>query len=71
MPKYAIAFVAPAGTHPVKHAVIEDTDRDSALKKFFAQELNEFYSNDEQGYFYFKEDFFDRTLRSGSVIQLD
>ena len=69
MPKYAVAFITPSEKGVLKHALVEGPDRDSALKTFFTNEAGEYYSNDEQGYYYFKEDFFDDTLPSGSIIQ--
>ncbi|MCI0472874.1 MAG: hypothetical protein L0Y76_04745 [Ignavibacteria bacterium] len=71
MPKYSIAFIAPGETSPLVHRIIESPDQESALKSFFDENITEFYTNDEQGFFYFKEDFFDTTNSTGSVIQLE
>jgi len=71
MPKYAIAFVAPGEKNPLKHRIIESADQDTALKTFFNEDITEFYTNDEQGFFYFKEDFFDASCSAGSVIQIE
>ena len=70
MPKFSIAFIVPVGTHRLKHRIIESSDQDSALRKFFKEEIVDFYSDDEQGYFYFKEDFLD-TDPTGSIINCD
>lgn len=66
MPKFAIAFVMPSAEEQLHHRIIETSDKETALKKFFDEEMIKFYSNDEQGYFYFKEDFADTS--SGSLI---
>jgi guanylate kinase len=71
MSKFSIAFIMPAKSNALRHRIIESEDQDSALKSFFSEEASEFYSNDDQGFFYFKEDFFDETNTSGSVIRLD
>ena len=68
MPKFSIAFVAPADAKPLRHRIIESADQESALKTFFEEETGDFYSNDEQGYFYFKDDFLDASNGLGSVI---
>jgi guanylate kinase len=69
MPKYAIAFISPAETNELRHSIIESPDKDTALRQFFAQEVSELYSSDEQGYYYFREDFYDELVRSGSIIE--
>ncbi len=71
MPRFAIAFIAPADTKPLRHRIIESADQESALKTFFDEEASDFYSNDEQGYFYFKEDFFDSSNGVGSVVAFE
>jgi hypothetical protein len=68
MPKFSIAFIAPGESSQLKHPIIEGADQETALRSFFNEEAAEYYSNDDQGYFYFKEDFFDQTLPSGSII---
>lgn len=71
MPKFSIAFVVPSKDNLLKHKVVEGPDRDTVLKSFFNEEVSEYYSADEQGYYYFKEDFSDSTVPSGSILQLD
>jgi hypothetical protein len=71
MPKFAIAFIVPSKENLLKHKIVEGEDKDTALKTFFAQEVSEHYSNDEQGYYYFKEDFADSAMATGSILQLD
>ena len=70
MPRYAIAFIAPTTTSQLRHKVMENDSKDSALRSFFKEEAVEFYSNDEQGFHYFKEDFFDENSSSGSIIEI-
>ena len=71
MPRYAIAFVLPSRTNQLRHRIVESADRDSALRSFFNEQTGDSYSNDDQGFFYFKEDFFDESNPSGSVLALD
>lgn len=71
MSKYAIAFVVPAKNTPaIRHRIIEGETKEAALRRFFGEELKEFYSEDDQGFFYFKEDFFDDRVQSGSIIEI-
>lgn len=71
MARFAIAFIAPTDKTPLKHQVVEAADQETALRSFFGAEAAEFYSNDDQGYFYFREDFSDRTNPGGSIIAID
>jgi hypothetical protein len=71
MSKFSIAFVLPSKNSQIRHRLVESQDQESALRSFFSEEVSEYYSNDDQGFFYFKEDFFDETNASGSVIRLD
>ncbi|MDO5576021.1 MAG: hypothetical protein Q4F84_02990 [Fibrobacter sp.] len=70
MPKYAIAFIVPSENNQLRHRVLEGETKDAALRKFFTDEASECYSNDEQGFYYFKEDFFDENNSTGSIIEL-
>ena len=70
MPRFAIAFVTPTQSGQLVHRIIEGENKDSTLKAFFTESVSEFYSNDEQGFHYFKEDFFDDTTPGGSIIEL-
>ena len=71
MPKFAIAFVVPAKNCPsIRHRLVEADAKDAALRRFFDEELKEFYSEDDQGFFYFKEDFFDDRVQSGSILEV-
>ncbi len=71
MPKYAIAFISPDEKRPLRHHIIDAADKETALKQFFTQELTGFYSNDGQGYHYFKEDFLDKTAGLGSMLPVE
>ncbi len=70
MPKFSVAFVAPTDTTPLRHRIIEAADQEGALRTFFNDEASSFYSNDDQGFHYFKEDFSDALTLSGSIIAL-
>ncbi len=69
MPKYAIAFIVPVEKNALRHSIIDSVDKESALKEFFKTEINDFYSTDEQGFYYFKEDFFDTETGAGSILK--
>ena len=71
MHRYAIAFIAPTDKLPLRHKILQSEDKDSALRDFFNQEVSEFYSNDEQGFYYFKEDFYDESTAAGSILELE
>jgi hypothetical protein len=70
MSKFSIAFIAPSVNAQLKHRIVESADQESALKEFFNEDAAEYYSGDDQGYFYFKEDFLDADQPSGSIIEL-
>ena len=71
MSKFSIAFITPSEQSQLRHRIIESVDQESASKTFFNEEAADCYSEDDQGFFYFKEDFFDKIVPSGSVIQCD
>jgi hypothetical protein len=71
MSKYAIAFIIPLKGNPsICHRIIEGDTKEAALRRFFDEELKECYSADDQGFFYFKDDFFDDRTQSGSIIEV-
>jgi hypothetical protein len=70
MPKFSIAFVVPGVEKLLRHSIVENSDQDSALREFFNAEALDLYSSDDQGFHYFKEDFFDEKAPSGSIIKL-
>jgi hypothetical protein len=70
MSKYAIAFIVPSENIQLCHRIIEGDTKETALRHFFDEEVKGCYSEDDQGFFYFKEDFFDDQAKSGSIIEL-
>jgi hypothetical protein len=70
MPRFAVAFVTPSQNGQLVHRIIEGENKETVLKSFFSESASDFYSNDEQGFHYFKEDFFDDTTPSGSIIEV-
>ncbi len=70
MPRFAVAFITPSSSGKLIHKIMEGEDKDSALKTFFNESVSEFYSSDEQGFHYFKEDFFDENTPGGSIIEI-
>lgn len=71
MPKFAIAFMVPAGKKPLRHRIVEGPDRETALRAFFDEEASEYYSTDDQGFYYFKDDFFEESSPGGSILTCD
>ena len=69
MPRFAIAFITPETKCELRHKIVDSQDQDSALRKFFDEECGQYYSNDDQGFHYFKEDFFE--TKTGSIIKQD
>jgi hypothetical protein len=70
MSKYAIAFITPSKRMQLRHKIVEGENRESALRAFFGENASEFYSDNEQGFLYFKEDFFDDAGPAGNIIEL-
>ena len=70
MPRFAVAFVTPSQNGQLVHRILEGENKETVLKTFFTDSVSEFYSNDEQGFHYFKEDFFDDTTPAGSIIEI-
>jgi hypothetical protein len=71
MAKYAIAFITPSKRMQLRHAIVEGENKESALRSFFGEKASEFYSDDEKGFLYFKEDFFDEMSAAGNIIELE
>jgi hypothetical protein len=69
MPKFSIAFISPGNN--LMHRITEAADQDAALRVFFDEINLASYSRDDEGYAYFKEDFFETKPRNGSVIPLE
>ena len=70
MLKYTIAFVAPSKTSRLVHQIVEGDNKEAALRQFFNENLKEYYSEDDQGFHYFKEDFEDENAQIGSIIEI-
>lgn len=68
MARYAIAVISQASK--VVQKVIEGEGQEVALRKFFDENMASQYSIDDQGYFYFKEDFFDPKAPVGSILEV-
>ncbi len=68
MPKYAIAFITPKPS--LMHQVVEMDSRESALRFFFNQFITSGYSQDNEGFSYFKEDFSDPESPLGSILEI-
>ncbi|MGL1936027.1 MAG: hypothetical protein OCD01_13450 [Fibrobacterales bacterium] len=49
--------------------VVELESQETALRFYFEQYAQE-YSNNEEGFLYFKEDFFDESKPMGSITEL-
>jgi hypothetical protein len=68
MPRYAIAV--PTSKQKVLQKIVEGEGQEDAMKKFFFENMADQYSNDDQGYFYFKEDNFDPKGPMGSILEV-
>ncbi len=68
MPKYVIAFMNADSL--LIHQLVELDTRDAALRFFFQNYAATGYSNDEEGFNYFKEDFFESDKPAGSILDL-
>jgi hypothetical protein len=68
MPRYAIAFISPKPS--LIHQVVEMDSRESALRLFFNQFVTQGYSQDSEGFSYFKEDFHDGENPLGSMLEI-
>ncbi|MBF0433046.1 MAG: hypothetical protein HQK83_17315 [Fibrobacteria bacterium] len=68
MPKYAIAFLAP--NQEFLHKVVEMDTKESALRFFFQNYIGDNYSQDDEGYNYFVEDFSDTDAPQGNILEL-
>lgn len=69
MPNFSIACIAPDGEH-LWHAIIEDTNAEAALRTFFKRFCGSYYSNDDKGFHYFREDCFE-DKKSGTIFPCD
>lgn len=70
MPSFSIAFVAPDENSTLIHKIVEADDTKNAMKIFFSENAVKFYSDDEQGFYYFQEDFNHPKMPAGSVLEI-
>ncbi len=70
MPRFAIAFITSTPSARLSQKIVESDNKDTALRKFFNENVSEHYSNDEQGFYYFKEDFYDEETGAGNIIEI-
>jgi len=68
MPRYAIAFMTEKPS--LIHRFVEMDSREAALRFFFSNYVGEFYSPDEEGFSYFKDDFFHADTPMGNVLEI-
>ena len=67
MPQYAVAFHDPQSGCSLK--LVQAEDRAAALRQFFDQGV-EGYSQDAEGWAWFREDFEDAECPSGSIAEI-
>jgi hypothetical protein len=67
MPRFAVSFFS--DLHGMQATLVDASDREGALKKFFEKEVKEYTKNGE-GFAYFKEDFQDDTRPLGAVVEI-
>lgn len=68
MGQYAVAVASAGGK--VVQKIVEGEGRDAALRVFFNENMANQYSDDDQGYHYFKEDYFDPKAPLGSMLEV-
>jgi hypothetical protein len=68
MKRFAVAFISPGSN--LVHRIIEAEDQESALRQFFETVNFLSYTKDDAGFNYFKEDFFDGDMPSGSILEV-
>ena len=67
MPRYSIAFVTAKSS--LVHRVVELDSQEAALRTFFQQHVSG-YTQDEEGYAYFLEDFQNPQEPMGSILEI-
>ena len=68
MPQYSIAFHS--SRNNFIHKLVEMDSRDSALRFFFTNYLDDEYTKDSEGFNYFSEDFNDPDSPMGSILEI-
>jgi len=66
---FSIAFITPSNIPGLCHSIIKAETEEAAMKKFFNAHASSFYSDDDKGFYYFKEDFYD--TGAGNIIRID
>ena len=69
MKRLSVAFISPGSN--LVHRIIEAESQDAALKQFFDTVNFVSYSRDQAGFDFFKEDFFDGDMPSGSILEIE
>jgi hypothetical protein len=69
MPRYSIAFVTSKPS--LIHYLVSMDSREAALLFFFKQYVSEDYSQDDEGFAYFRDDFFNPETPMGSVLEVE
>ncbi len=69
MNKYSIAFISPGNN--LLHRIVRAKSEDEALQTFFKEIKLASYTQDDDGFFYFKEDFNFGERPAGSILQTD
>ncbi|OGS36459.1 MAG: hypothetical protein A2293_00040 [Elusimicrobia bacterium RIFOXYB2_FULL_49_7] len=68
MNKYSIAFLSPGNN--LLHRIVMAKNEEEALRTFFNEIKLASYTQDDEGFFYFKEDFTFGDRPAGNVIKL-
>jgi hypothetical protein len=69
MNRYSIAFISPGNN--LLHRIIRAKNEEEALQTFFKEIKLASYTQDDDGYFYFKEDFNFGERPAGSIVLID
>jgi len=69
MNRYSIAFISPGNN--LLHRIIRAKSEEEALRTFFNEIKLASYTQDDDGYFYFKEDFNFGERPAGNILQID
>lgn len=67
---FSIAFIAPDEKGSLQHKVVEADNEKNAMRLFFSENAVKYYSNDDQGFYYFQEDFKHPKDPAGSILEI-
>jgi len=67
MPRFVLSFFS--DTHGLCSRLIEAEHEDGALRVFFDRHIGD-YSKDNEGFAYFREDFFDEKRPVGTIVEI-